>query len=181
MKLKLLSVAIILLIALSAQSQDTNKNPYAGRPFKDRVFFGGDLGLSFGTITYIRIAPVMGYMINPKLSAGAGISFQYWNDDRFVDSEQTIWGLNTFARYFVIESLFLQTDFEYLNLEAYNFSGNDVFTSRVNVPVWWVGAGYSQRSGRTGFFIGFFYDLIQDVNSPYANDYAIRVGGFVGL
>jgi long-subunit fatty acid transport protein len=179
----LVSIVLLLLMSTSAFCQEGNENPYKGRPIKERLFFGGDLGLSFGTVTYIRIVPLVGYQVSPKFSFGAGPSFQYWDDSRFPTSAQTIWGGQAFARYFVFPELFLQSDFEFLNLEAFAIDNSgEVINTRVNVPVWWLGAGYSQRSANgSGFFIGLFYDIVQDINSPYADPFAIRIGGFFAL
>ena len=165
-----------------SQSKESN-NPYAGLPFKDRLFFGGDLGLSFGTITYIRVAPIIGYNINPKLAVGVGPSYQYYDDTRFPGSSSSIYGGSIFGRYFVLENIFLQSEFEVLNLEELSFySNSDYFPSRVTIPVLFVGGGFSQRTANgSGFFIGIFYDLIGDINSPYPNDIAVRAGGVISF
>jgi hypothetical protein len=175
----------LLLVSSTLKSQD-NDNPYKGVAFKDRITIGGDLGLSFGSqLTYIRIAPVLGYMVSPKFTIGAGPSFQYWEDRRFIPNlETTIYGGSTFGRYFVIEQIFLQAEFEVLNLDEINYSIGSDFSNRgrVTIPVFFVGGGYSQRSaGGSGFFVSVMYDLIGDLNSPYPNDLVFRVGGFFAL
>ncbi len=175
---------IIALAANSAHGQDKeSNNPYAGLPFKDRLFFGGDLGLSFGTSTYIRIAPIIGFNVSPKFSVGAGPSYQYYKDNRFIGLESSIYGGSVFGRYFVIENIFLQTEFEVLNLdELYYNPTSDYIPDRVTIPVWFVGAGLSQRTPNgSGFFIGVFYDLIGDINSPYPSDIAVRAGGMISF
>ncbi len=177
----------ITIIFLSAnesfgQNKESN-NPYAGLPFKERLFFGGDLGLSFGTITYIRIAPILGYNINPKLAVGAGPSYQYYNDNRYIDASSSIYGGSAFGRYFILENIFLQSELEVLNLERISyFQNSDTFQSRVTIPVLFVGGGFSQRTANgSGFFIGIFYDVIGDINSPYPSDIAFRAGGMISF
>lgn len=184
--LRILSFLVVMIgLGLSANSQNSN-NPYKGLPFNERITIGGDLGLSFGNqLTYIRIAPVLGYIVSPKLTVGAGPSFQYWEDKRFIPAlETTIYGGSTFGRFFVIEQLFLQAEFEVLNLEEINFSPGGDFSNRnrVTIPVFFVGGGFSQRTaGGSGFFVSLMYDIIGDLNSPYPNDLVLRVGGFIGL
>ncbi len=173
------------ILSMTSQGQKSG-NPYKGVAFKDRITIGGDLGLSFGNqLTYIRVAPVLGYIVNPKLTIGAGPSFQYWEDRRFIPAlETTIYGGSTFGRYFVIEQIFLQAEFEVLNLDEINYAIGSDFTNRerVTIPVFFVGGGYSQRTaGGSGFFVSVMYDLIGDLNSPYPNDLVFRVGGFIGL
>jgi long-subunit fatty acid transport protein len=184
---KALSLLLVFFLACSfcpAQDKE-NENPYKGLPFKERLFIGGGLGLSFGTITNIRIAPVVGYRISPDFSVGAGPSYQYYSDKRFNPKlESTIYGGSVFGRYFVLEQIFLHSEFEVLNLDRLNFdpTTNDFFQDRVTIPLWFVGGGFSSRNANgSGFFISVLYDLIQDRNSPYTNNLAIRVGGFISL
>lgn len=172
---------------LSVYGQGGNKesnNPYSGLPFKERLFVGGNLGASFGTITSILVEPVVGYRVHPKFSVGLGPSYQYYKDSRYNPSfETSIYGGSVFARYFPLDMIFLQSEFQLLNLETfYSNTSGDVFSERVNVPVLLVGGGYSQRSpGGLGIFIGIYYDLIGDVNSPYPDNYTFRIGGTFSL
>ncbi len=179
-----LLLGLFTITATHAQ-EEKNENPYAGLPFKDRIFIGGDFGLSFGTFTFIRIAPMLGYNINQRLAVGAGPSYQYFSDNRFTPKfSSSIYGGGTFARYFIFESIFLQADLEILNLEerrARLDPFGELYRNRVTIPVLFVGGGYSQRVGNSGFFIGAFYDVIGDINSPYPNNIALRMGGFFGF
>ncbi len=177
--------SVFALASITVQAQDKkSENPYKGLPFKERLFYGGDLGLSFGNITFVRVAPIVGYNVSEKFGFGLGPSYQYWRiRDQFSNSslETSIYGLNTFARFFPLDQVYLQTDFELLNLRSqFRDSGNffEPVDTRVTVPIWLVGVGYAQRSGRGGFLLGVFYDLIQDRNSPYGTDFIIRGGVF---
>jgi hypothetical protein len=44
---------------------------------KDRLFVGGNFGLSFGNYTFINVSPQLGYRFNRFLAAGAGVNLQY--------------------------------------------------------------------------------------------------------
>ncbi len=176
------------MVHSAVEAQSNENNPYASLPFKERLFFGGDLGLSFGTITNIRIAPMIGYNLNPKLSIGVSPSYEYYKDKRSIpDFESTIYGGSAFARYFVLPSIFLQVSPEVLNLEKLPTFNNitneyDFNTGRVTIPVLLIGGGFSQRSPNgSGFFIGAFYDVIQDINSPYSDTFVFRIGGMISL
>ena len=73
----LLSIALILM-ALGSYAQDTTAvrtpEPTNERkePFKDRLFFGGNLGLYFGSLTYVNISPTIGYRFSDRFGAGLG-------------------------------------------------------------------------------------------------------------
>lgn len=182
----LVVLAFVASTTCMGQTSTDNNNPYKGLPLKDRLFFGGDFGLSFGSVTFVRVAPIVGYNVSPKFAVGLGPSYQYWrirygSTPGSPVAETSIWGGNTFLRFFPFEVAFIQTDFELLNLKSsFRDAGNffDEQVSRVTVPVWLVGAGYVQRSGRGGFMLGVFYDLIQDPNSPYGRDIILRAGMF---
>lgn len=185
---KVLGLTLITILAWTigaGQSLAQNDNPYKGLPFKDRIFLGGDLGLSFGSYTYIRIAPMLGYRISDRLAVGAGPSYTYFKDSRYQPAYETsIYGGSVFGQYFIFEPIFLQTEFEMLNLDTYKFDpiAEEVITGRTTIPVWLVGGGYSERTaGGSGFFLSVLYDLIQDPNSPYPNNLSIRVGAFFGF
>lgn len=112
---------IFLSTAAFSQKGESN-NPYAGLPLKERIFVGGGLGLSFGTITFISVSPIVGYNVSPRLSFGLGPSYQYYRDNRATpDFSTSIYGGSAFGRYFVLENIFLQSEFEVLNLEQIGF------------------------------------------------------------
>ena len=57
------------------KSQPVNAKPTqqsSRSNFWDRTRFGGNLGLSFGTFTYINVSPRMYYLATEKLWLGAG-------------------------------------------------------------------------------------------------------------
>lgn len=174
-----------LLMGGAALLAQEKQNPYKGLPFKDRITLGGDVGLAFGTYTYIRLAPRLGYLVSDRFTVGAGPSYTYYNDSRYTPAfETSIYGGSVFAQYFVLESIFLHTEFEGLNLEVLKPHPLEdrYVTSRTTIPIWFVGGGFSERTaGGSGFFVSVLYDLIQDPYSPYPNNLSIRVGGFFGL
>ncbi len=75
--------------------------------FKDKLVFGGDFGLSFGTTTYIKIAPVIGYKITPRLTAGLGPIYIYerYKYDRYIGGtlQSSTYGGKVFASFTVLK------------------------------------------------------------------------------
>lgn len=178
------SFAFVILFAFAASGQTSNKenkNPYANLPFKDRIFVGGNLGLSFGTITSILIAPTVGYNVSPKFVTGLGPIYQYYKDTRFPESQTSIYGGSIFGRYYPLDMIFLQTEFQVLNLDEFVYTADQI-RQRVTIPVLFVGGGYTQRiSNGSGIYIGLMYDLIGDINSPYPNNINFMIGGTFSL
>jgi hypothetical protein len=145
-------------------------------PLKDRMFFGGNFAVQFGTITFVDISPLAGAMITNKFSAGAGITYQYFRDSRFIGGENNIYGGRLFARYNVLPSVFLHGEYENLNLDLFN-PISETF-QRAWVPGLFLGGGYfAPFGGRGGANITFLYNLMFDnQRSPYNQPYVIRVG-----
>ena len=174
---KYLFITFILINSLvfSAFSQRQSK-----RVLSDKIYFGGNLGMQFGTITQIDLSPLVGYRITDALSAGVGLSYQYYRDDRwsFGDLETNIYGWKVFGKYFFYEDLFAQVENEMLNLETKYF---DVLNKYPNQDRFWlncfmVGGGYRQRIGeKSSVSITALWNLNQTANTPYSNP-IIRIG-----
>ncbi len=151
-------------------------------PFKDRLWFGGGIGLSFGTVTAVQVDPVLGiYLDRPrKVSVGLGPSYSYYQDNRYAPAyELSSYGYRVFTRYRVIEQAFLHAEFLHLNTEPfYNFDNN---LGRIWVPHLLLGAGYVQPiSPRSSFYIQVLFEVLQDPNSIYWSTGPIFSGG-VGI
>jgi hypothetical protein len=172
--LALLSLALILTqnVANAQRDIDPEENP----PLKERLYFGGNLGLQVGTVTRIDVSPLAGVMITPKFSSGVGATYQYYDDNRFQGSTGSSYGGRVFARYNVLPNIFAYSELESINWNAYNYS-NDRF-QRTWTDAFFLGAGYFAPFGpRGGANFTFLYNLMHDNrNSFYSEPYVIRVG-----
>ena len=185
----LLSISIVIFaFGTSAQyvpEDDTTRTTRTDRkdprPLKDRIWFGGGIGLSFGTVTAIQVDPMIGYKVDQKgkFSVGLGGSYWYFNDNRFADASFSAFGYRTFTRYRVIQPLYVHAEFLHMNIEGYEAFALE--RSRFWVPHLLVGAGYVQQlAGRSSVFIQVLFDVLQDPNSIYRNTGPIFMGG-VGI
>jgi hypothetical protein len=155
----------------------------------DRLFFGGNFGLMFGTVTNIEVSPLVGYYITPRLAAGAGIRFEYFKDKGYyAPYESTIYGGNIFSRYTIINNLgeglnlgmntgiFVQVEYEALSLEKEYFEPPYTEKGRFIVHSVLVGGGIIQPIGRrSAFILTVLYNLNETSRSPYSNP-IVRVG-----
>lgn len=147
--------------------------------FKDRLYVGGNVGASFGSITYISLQPILGCQINKKFSVGVGATYNYYSQNfggsKFVS---TIYGGNAFARYMILDYLFAQAGWDKLSVPDY-FSPN--INSRRWVDNILVGGGYRQAFSDKGAFVAaIFYNINQNDYSPYQNP-IIQIGFNIGL
>jgi hypothetical protein len=174
-KIFLLTFFLCLICSFKATAQreiDQEMRP----PLKDRLYFGGNFGMSFGTITFIDVSPLVGAMITNKLSGGVGATYQYFNDNRYAGGESNLYGGRVFGRYNVFPNFFAHMEYEMLNFDLYN-TVSETF-QRDWVPGFFVGAGYFAPFGnRGGANFTFLYNLMFDnLRSPYNEPYVIRIG-----
>lgn len=178
-------IASFLCAATVATAQDTTdyamprKPTEPKRPFKDRLYFGGGLGLSFGDVTAIQIEPLVGVHLDEKnkLSTGLGLNYWYFNDSRYSPSiELTGYGYRTFLRYRFIPQLFGHAEFLHMNVDRYNYINSE--TTRIWVPHLLVGGGYAQPlGGGSSIYIQALWEVLQDPNSVYYGQGPIVSGG----
>jgi hypothetical protein len=150
--------AILMIILLSSvlttYGQRRREEP---PPVKERLFFGGSLGLQFGTITDIELSPVVGLWVLPRLAVAAGPNFRYY---KFRDLKTNIYGGKAYMQFVVVQNfsnifpiggnigLFLHLENELLSLES-SFWKNPPYTSeRFYVNTVLAGPGISQQMGR---------------------------------
>lgn len=167
---KIVFSCIALLVGLTVFGQAEEDNG------TNKFFFGGNIGLQFGNITFVEVSPTFGYHITPKFSAGAGIVFQYVRYNANVYGEElstSVAGSKFFGRYLVWENLFLTAETQLLSVASYRADIYGQLTKfRTLVPVMFVGGGYQQPIGEKSFVtISLLYDVIDEPYSPYSNPY----------
>ena len=150
-------------------------------PIRERMFFGGGVGLSFGDVDYVELAPLFGFRVNPKVDLGVALTFR-WRDDNRYDASTTDYGSSLFGRFRVYQNLFLEADWEYLNWEYVDF---DLSTQRETTSSFLAGAGYYLPvGGRASMAVSALYNFSYDDNDPfepYGDPWVIRVGIGVGF
>jgi hypothetical protein len=179
----------LLILLLSTAGYSQREEPPS---IRDRIFFGGNFGLSFGNTTSIIISPLAGYHVTPRLSAGLGIRYEYFksNYPGFVPYDTHIFGGSVFSRYMIIKNvseaiglggmnsgIFLQGEYEMLSLESQYFDlANPSPDARFNLHSVLIGGGLYQPIGaRSGFLLTVLWNLNESYNSIYANP-IIRIG-----
>lgn len=131
-----------------------------------KIFIGGNLGLTFGSVTSVRINPLIGYNLTPKLSAGITGLYEYNSYETYYGRQNySNYGGSVFSRFRVIPQLYAQAEFSYISYEQIVL-GED----RTGVPFLFLGGGYAQRIGGNTFaYAQILFDVLQDKNSPYAD------------
>lgn len=158
-----------------------------------KFFLVPELWLTFGTSTYIDIAPMLGYHINDRFSVGLGPHYIYQSQKATpyypVSYHTHIFGLKGFARFALITNaeqflpislfhdLFAHVEYEGMSLEkayfyapAYPDDGRFIYQGLL------VGGGISQRVGIFNTIsIMALWNLNESSRSPYSNP-LFRIG-----
>jgi hypothetical protein len=158
---RLLLILAFLSISAAARAQPG---------FSDRLYFGGNVGFSFGRVTFAEVSPIVGYKITEKLSAGTGVTYIYFKSGDF---STHIYGGRLFARYLISQSVFAHVEDELLSREIIDFKGE---RRRIDLNSVLVGGGFRQNiSGRSFATIMVLFNLTPSIYSPYTNP-IIRIG-----
>lgn len=181
--IRALALAAMLVNCSGLHAQEATKPAKRdSRSLGERLWFGGGIGLSFGTVTAIQIDPLVGYKVDPsgKLSVGLGASYWYYQDNRFSPSvNYSGYGYRGFSRYRIIEQFFAHAEFLHLNVERYVVTEDAI--RRIWVPHLLVGGGYVQTMGsRSSLYFQVLFDVLQDPNSVYRSQGPIISAG-VGI
>jgi hypothetical protein len=134
--------------------------------FKDNLYYGGYINLSFGSYTVIGVEPLVGYRLTRELSVGAKVRYNYIKDDRYSTSQTTsTYGGSVFGRYLITPNIYAQAEAASYNYERFFIGGG---SERDWVPFLLLGGGYIQPLGdRTWLTVEILFDVLQDDKSPY--------------
>jgi hypothetical protein len=189
MKSFIISIALLFLLTMSASAQtaDTTAVPPTTpelRPVKAaerKIFFGGTVGLNFGDYFRVRVAPMVGYKVTPKLSAGVKVAYEYVRDDRY--SRQITsnnYGGSVFSRLAIHPRLQAHAEFAYI---SYEYAISDAASERSWIPFLLVGGAYVQPiSRKASAYVEVLVDVLRSDKSPYEDwEPWISAGVTVGL
>jgi len=190
-----ISKFIILLLLLSGcfksvtaqydypgEETEKGKNKKNIRTEDSKVFFGGNIGLSFWTdYAYIELSPLIGYKITPRFWAGGGPKYMYIKNSIYYQS--SIYGIKNFASFAVLDkineatniglgSISLYAENELLSIEPFYY--NSPISYYTGERKWYdiVLAGFSLRfplGDRLGFSIIVLWGLTDSANLLYSN------------
>lgn len=173
----------IALISISVNGQEDDE-----MTLRDRIYFGGDFSLMFGTITFIEVSPIVGYRFTPRFSSGIGATYQYYREKTYLNTviKSHIYGGRVFSKYIFLKDLneyipvglhaglLGYAEYEFLNLESY-FSPLHQ-TGRFWLHSFYIGGGLELPVGRRSRMnLLVLFNLNDTGESPYSNP-IVRIG-----
>ncbi|MCI0522642.1 MAG: hypothetical protein L0Y37_03205 [Bacteroidales bacterium] len=175
MKRSFLVMALLAFALLAAGQSAFQNRP----PLRERLFFGGGFGLTFGSITNIEVSPLVGVRVLPRLAVAGGPTFQYYADEF---GEMTIYGGKGYVQFTLIQSLdnliplglntgvHLHGEYEGLSLDKALVSIDPDATGRVYSGAFLGGVTISQPTGmRSSMNLSFLWVLTSTGYQIYDN------------
>jgi hypothetical protein len=177
-------LAFLLFTGSYAQESDKDKekSKQMTRQEPSKVYWGGQLGLSFGSYFRISIIPMVAYKVTPKFHIGGKIGYAYTEDKRYENATITShnYGGSVFSRYLIVKGLYAHGEYVYW---SYRHQTDKLEGERTWVPFVLVGGGYVQPvSPNAAVFIEVLWDVLKHEDSPFnASDPWISIGVGVGF
>lgn len=139
---------------------------------------GGGVAMNFGDhgAFALNVSPFIGYELSPNLEGGVTTGYQY---SKYRDQKQNLFSVGPYLNFYLIQSLFLRTQFEY-------FTGsvkikNSSYSTSFDESALWIGGGY-RTGGRVQMYAGIMYNVLYKENkSLFSEAYQPIVGISIGL
>jgi len=149
----------------------TNQTPTStGYDLSDKLMLGGNLSLSFGSMTMVEVSPLVGYNVKPWLTVGASLTYMYFSyKDSYYDYSSTNYGASLFTKIKIYKDFYAQIEPELLN---YRFLDSSNQLQRQWFFNAFAGVTYRSRLGeRFAVDYSILWNLNQTTSSPYQNPY----------
>lgn len=148
-------------------------------PIRERLFFGGNIGLMFGSYTNIDVSPIVGFWVLPRIAVAAGPNFRYFKDPY---GSTTIYGGKAYTEIIFLQDLnnllplgihlglFLHGEYEGLSLESAFFKPPPYESERFMLNTFLAGGGIRQMLGpRSSMNITFLWAFDDSGYGIYGN------------
>ena len=148
-------------------------------PIRERLFFGGNIGLMFGSYTNIDVSPIIGFWVLPRIAVAAGPNFRYFKDPY---GSTTIYGGKVYTEIIFLQDLnnllplgihlglFLHGEYEGLSLESAFFKSPPYESGRFMLNTFLAGGGIRQMLGpRSSMNITFLWAFDDSGYGIYGN------------
>jgi hypothetical protein len=189
MRPALLAVVLVVIGGAFSTAAAQGTAPSSGaapappkKSFKDRLYYGGNVGMSFGDVDYFEVTPYAGYDFGHNFSGGVGVFYRHREDNRYDPNLSTSdYGYSVFGRYRPVPPLFLHVEYQWTDFEYLLANGS---TDRKGYSAVLLGGGFVQPvGGRAAFVVSALYDInwSEDELTPYDSPWIISAGVSVGF
>lgn len=151
--------------------KDKVKNKEPAEDWKKSLVWGGNFQAWFGNHTYIFVSPSVGFPVRKNFLLGVGFVYNYSSYNGF---SQSIYGIQTYARYTIRSNYFLQASVDRLLQPNYlSYEPND----NIWVNYFMIGGGFRQPiSAKSAFTTSLMYYVNPSPLSIYPSRLIIQFG-----
>ncbi|MBI3512410.1 MAG: hypothetical protein HY064_17255 [Bacteroidetes bacterium] len=160
-------------------AQDSLNKMNSVSSMREKIVWGGNIGLSFGNVTTIGASPIVGYKVTERFVPGIGFSYYYtkFHFTGYTPVSTYYYGGSIWARYYLLERIFVHGEAETLNGEwdPYLHPGYRDYRNS-----YLLGGGYREFNGRLSTYVLVLY-VLNFAESAYNSPLVIRAGFAVGM
>jgi hypothetical protein len=176
MKKIILSLLFVAGISNVLLAQKENDEEEKGGWKSDHLFLGTGLNLGFSNGFIIGLNPEVGYSINKFIDAGIATNLTYITQRSLYANSSIRYlalGGGPFVRIWPVNMIFLGGQYEYNSIsESQKTDGVITGKFKANANSLLVGLGYGNRTiGQSQFYTSIMIDALNDINSPYRDQY----------
>lgn len=144
---------------------------------KEKLSFGGNFMVWFGTTSYVYLSPVVNCELNKRLNVGLGLIYNYYGyNSGPAKYSYTIYGLHSYVLAFATSNIFGKVEFNHL-LQPNRYYYND----KVWVSYVYLGGGFRQPLGdNASFYTSILYNINENSQSILYNP-LIQMGILAGF
>lgn len=156
----------------SKTKKDTKQN---SEGWKEKTTWGGNAQLWIGNSTFILLSPTIGYLPVKNVNVGVGVIYNYTSyRSPYGEYSQSIFGGHSYARYIILDSYFVQAQYDRLYQP-------DLLSINPKAKTWvdyfLVGGGFMQNIGeRTALMSSIMFYVNPDPLSIYQSRFIIQFG-----
>lgn len=174
MKRFILSALLFTVSVTFLYAQDEEEEKGGWKP--DHLFIGSGINLGFSNGFIIGLNPEVGYSINRFLDAGIATNVTYVtqrSQSSNTSARYLAIGGGPFVRIWPVRMIFIGGQYEYNAITYKEISnGATVYKEKTNASSLLVGLGYGNRIiGQSQFYTSIMIDALNDVNSPYRDQF----------
>ncbi len=165
----------ILLITSNISIYSQEYDPYTYQDIEpksslnENIFYGGGFGLQLGTFILIKLTPEIGYRPTEKFEFGIGAYYMF-TKNTFYNFSDHVYGGNVFGRLFIYQNIYIQGEYEILNVADFDYTTGYYTGGRIFIPGILGGIGYRQKIGeRSAILTTILYNFTITNKTPYYN------------
>ncbi len=177
--LKVFLLITVVSISINSLAQRYEVDEQKGKFKQENVYMGAGVNIGFTNRSYnLGITPDVGYSITKWLDGGMGLNINYYVENTSDYSPYSYHNFNVgggpYLRIWPLSFLHFQVQPEYnwISSSQRNVLSNQSVSYKYNAGSLLVGVGYGTRVlGERYSYVTLMIDVLQNVNSPYRDQY----------